>query len=826
MSSLNDNLENAFRQNRVVFWYDKTGESREQYDEIDLAEVEKVVMNQNAFAIKYRILREERKQKFLLYFPYERPDNSNNWLLDIELSNFVFDTEQSALYLQDMGLDYTYKALVQEHIQFFGAKDRRLQFIELFNQSDSQRILKHKMLSIVFSTDSYDLQTLVQSYANSYFSNLDKLNKDLERYNLRQFIWQEIKDKYKYKGEGQNIYEFIIEVFEKSFFLTLKTGLAADARLILSSWRDSYTMRESYQKISGEIAEILKVEDLLQNAHLENIVDDELFELTDKKIIYELVHHLLNRDISPDRFQKIIKTRESKFWFPIYKHVYRALENAFALFDQINKLQTEHNSAELAIKSYIEQDYRIDFFYRKFYEHFHRAEKSNIIKHLVERVEKVYVNDWLFTHGNNYQKLLNKKTNWNFTGMFMQRDFFKKKVSPILEKQKIVVIISDALRYECGVELTTEINKISRFRAEQEMMVSVVPSYTQIGMASLLPHQRLSFNQETDSILVDGLSSLGSENREKILTYTTQRTAVTMHAGEFLKMKNTDRRTIIRDYEIVYIYSNKIDKVGDDKMTETEVFDAVREEIMHLKELVVAVTSANAPRVLVTTDHGFIYQDSAVEESDFVETKFKGETFKENRRFVLGTKLMADDPAMHFKAADLGIDSDCEILIAKGINRFKVKGAGSRFVHGGASLQETIIPLLDISKGREETVQPVEIDIIQSHNKITTNSLPIEFVQKEAISDKILPVEVQAFIQAADGKVLSDTFSFNFDFTGSEHRQRSKKFVFHMVSEASHAYRNQMVDLILQTPIENTNRWKDYKRFSYHLNISFTNDFD
>lgn len=826
MNAINNNLENAFRQNRVVFWYDELGESREQFEDVVLPNVKKVIVEHNAFSIKYRILRLEREQKFLLYFPYKRPDNTENWLLDVELSNFVFDTEQSALFLQEMGLDYTYKDLVQQHIGFFGARKRRQQFVELFNSTDSARILKYKMLSVVFNTDNYDLQTLVQAYANSYFTNLERLNKELELYNLKNFIWQEITDKYKYEKSGQNIYEFIIEVFENSFSLTQKTGLTADARLILSSWRDSFTMRESYQKISAEIADILKIEELLQDSDLEDIVEDELFELTDQKIIFELVHRLLNQDISHNRFQKIIKTRESKFWIPGYKHLYRALESAFRLFELIAKVNIAHDVVETAIKAYVKDDYKIDFHYRKFYEHFHQSSKKNIIKQLLDRVERIYVNEWLFTGGNAYQKLLNNKKEWCFDGMMMQRNFFEYKVNPILEKQKVVVIISDALRYECGVELTSEINQISKFNAELEMMVGVIPSYTQLGMASLLPHKRLSFADESDSVLTDGLSSMGSENREKILQYNTQRKAKTMHARDFLQMKSVDRRLVIRDYEILYLFSNKIDKAGDDKMTENEVFEAARQEIVQLKDLVVAATSANASRVLVTSDHGFIYQDSLVEESDFVETKFKGETFKENRRFVLGRKLVNDDSAMHFKARALMIDSDAEVLIAKGINRFRVKGAGSRFVHGGASLQETIIPLLDISKGREDTVRTVEIDIIQSHNRITTNSLPVEFVQKEPVSEKVLSLEVKAFIQAKDGKVLSDQFQFIFDFTGDEHQQRAKRFVFHMISDAAHSYRNQMVDLVLQTPIENTTRWQDYKRFGYNLNISFTNDFD
>ena len=826
MSAINNNLNNAFRHHRVIFWYDETGDSREQFDAVTLPGVEKVIMDYNSFAIKYRILRLEKEQKFLLYFPYKCPEDSANWLLDIQLSNFVFDTDPSALRLQEMNLDYTYKEFIHSHIEFFAAKDRREQFAEIFNVTDSHRILRHKMVSMVFGTENYDLQTLVQAYANSYFTNLDKLNKDLERYNLKDFLWEEIANKYKYEKEGQNIYEFIIEVFENSFSLTKKTGLTFEARLILSSWRDSYTMRESYQKMSEKISLALKIESLLQDCELDTIIEDEVFELVDQKIIYELINLLLTKRITYDKLNQIIKARESTFWFPQYKNIYQSLDHAFSLFELIENVSFKYGNAEDAVKSYVSNDYKIDLHYRKFYENFHASKKQNIIKRLIERVENMYVNEWLFTGGNAYQNRLNDKKVWRFESMIMQRSFFDVKVKPILNRQKVVVIISDALRYECGVELSDEINRISKFNSELDMMISAIPSYTQLGMASLLSHKRLSFEANSDNVLVDGLSSLGTDNREKVLQYHNQKNVKTIQARDFLKLKSAERREVIKSFDIIYMYSNKIDKVGDDKMTENEVFSAASQEISNIKDLVVAVTSANASRVLVTSDHGFIYQDSVVRESDFIESKYKGDTFKENRRFVLGKNLYGDNTAMSFKSNDLFIDSDVDVLIAKGINRYKVKGAGSRFIHGGASLQETIIPLLDITKGREETVKTVEVDIIQSHNRITTNNLPIEFVQSEPVGEKVLPIEIRAYIEAKDGKVLSNVFTYIFDFTGDENRQRSKQFTFHMISDAADNYRGQMVELVLQIPIEKTTLWQEYKRFGYNLNISFTNDFD
>ena len=72
-----------------------------------------------------------------------------------------------------------------------------------------------------------------------------------------------------------------------------------------------------------------------------------------------------------------------------------------------------------------------------------------------------------------------------------------------------------------------------------------------------------------------------------------------------------------------------------------------------------------------------------------------------NRRFVLGRNLK-DLPSLHkFSSAQLGLEGDMEVQIPKSMNRLRVRGSGSRFVHGGAALQEIVIPLLKVNKKRQ-----------------------------------------------------------------------------------------------------------------------------
>jgi hypothetical protein len=60
----------------------------------------------------------------------------------------------------------------------------------------------------------------------------------------------------------------------------------------------------------------------------------------------------------------------------------------------------------------------------------------------------------------------------------------------------------------------------------------------------------------------------------------------------------------------------------------------------------------------------------------------------------------------------LGYADETEALIPKSINRIRIQGAGSRFVHGGSSLQEIVVPVLEINKARKSDIEQVEMDII------------------------------------------------------------------------------------------------------------------
>jgi uncharacterized protein (TIGR02687 family) len=829
MSKIAEALIKLFSKHRIIFWYDEKEELTEQYKEVLLNDVTKIHVQGNEFAVKHIINKQNPTGKFLLYFTGEKPANEDNWLLDMELAHQVFNTDQEAMWLQEMGLGYHLKELVTEHMEFFRAKERRLKLKEFLGDGDDFQEIRYKMLAVSFGTENISLVTYIHAHASSFSDGNEKFDKDLERYNLTKYYWSEIKRKYNYTSDSPSIYDFLLEVFNSNFVLGVKNGIAKESRLLLSLWKDTIQFREFFGKVSDKIAIDIDVENKLNQSNIDSLVSDDLFKLIDKKVIHELVHLITTEGISNDKVLQYVKQRENKYWYSELESFYQSIVFASQMITLVRKHgDTKYNSFADGTKDYALNLYEIDLLYRKFIWSYRKSNQNKILADLAIKVEKVYSNDWLLIYNNNWQGVIDNLSSWSNDSATSQKYFYNTHVKPIVDKkQRLFVIISDAFRYECGAELTKKLQSENRYEASISHMVASLPSYTQLGMASLLPHKELSIQEGNDLVLIDGMSTSGIQGRSKILETNSDARATAIKAEDFMKLNSAkEGRDFVKQYDLIYIYHNRIDKTGDDKTTEEKVFEAVEEEFTFLMDMLKKINNMNGYNMIITSDHGFIYQHNELAESDFSESNHTGEIWKENRRFILGKNLTNDSATKAFRSEQLGIKSGVDVLIPKSINRLRISGAGSRFIHGGSSLQEIVIPLVKITKTRQDTTTQVDIDIIKSTDRITTNILAVSFIQKDLVSEQVLPRSIRAVIRAEDGVELSDQFKYNFDIEEGSERQREVKHRFQLSSKASGKYKNQRVQLVLEEPVEGTSKWKQYQEYYYTLNISFTNDFD
>ena len=348
-------------------------------------------------------------------------------------------------------------------------------------------------------------------------------------------------------------------------------------------------------------------------------------------------------------------------------------------------------------------------------------------------------------------------------------------------------------------------------------------------MASLLPNTTLEISGQKDEVLLDGKSTQGTAAREKILKKNSGVEATTILAEDLMKMasRSEEARVLVRNHEVIYVYHNRIDKLGDDKSTEEKVIEAAREEVDFLMELVRKISNIGGYHILITADHGFIYQNDDLDESDFADAELDGEVIKKNRRFVIGKNLTYKDNVVKYKASDLGLEGELEVLIPKSINRLRVQGAGSRFVHGGSTLQEVVVPILKVKKLREDNVRKTNVDLLNKRsNKITTNIQRVSLYQIDPVGEQLLPRTLKVQFKSEDGETLSDVFTYTFDSEAKDAKEREVEHRFQISSKASDDYKNQTIYLMLEEQVEGSNKWIEYDKHSFTVNISFTNDFD
>ena len=246
-----------------------------------------------------------------------------------------------------------------------------------------------------------------------------------------------------------------------------------------------------------------------------------------------------------------------------------------------------------------------------------------------------------------------------------------------------------------------------------------------------------------------------------------------------------------------------------------------------LVKIIKKLTAANANNLLVTADHGFIYQHRVLDESDFCASEPEGEkVIYRDRRFIIGKKLVEKPGLRKFVASELGLQGDLDVQIPKSIIRLRLKGSGSRFVHGGASLQEVVVPVIRINKKRKSDISAVEVEILQGASTvITSGQIAAIFYQSEPATDKVQPRNLHAGIYNQDGELISDRHDLTFDLPSENPREREIKVQFVLTQKADDA-NGQNVTLRLDEKLGGTSHYREYKSIRYLMRRSFTSDFD
>lgn len=862
-----DSLATLYANHAVVFWHDADGEFSTAVDGLSLPDVQLVrIDSMPALKVKLSIERAP-SQKWLLYSNKPEPELAQDWLLDIRLRSKTFSADAASILLEDLGLSsQALRAHLKSRAKFLRSKERVEKLKRLVVPADTANDLDRKMLSVLARADQPELSAILLRLFSALIvsgdADLNAVSKqwqDIQSNELAPAFWAKVEKEFGYTVAEPTLRDLLFHLLATDFaraltancpgqlthFVLSNKTLAGNAAVFVARWRSDMAHFASYNVLSNAVGTELDIEGMLGTLSGDALSEVMTFVVVERRIIKHLKDMIIAASgAEANAVRTLIARRRDGHWANrmlaqgndtsrALAASYDALEAAHSFFELKSAHEVGFSFVDAAqgLLAYKTEIFRFDQLYRQFNFAAAAVEPMGwaVLHELSERIESTYSGWFMPQLTSAWSKVIEGDSgllkSWRVDGWVNQPDFYSKRVKPVLDggAKRVFVVISDAFRFEAAEELVRIINGRSRFKASLSAMLGVLPSYTALGMASLLPHKKLAYKINTNlDLSADGAVVSTVEQRS---THLEKYGGVAIKGEDLLALGKDKGREFVRDRQVVYIYHDRIDMIGDKQASETKTFEAVNDALTELGQLATfIINSLNGSVVLMTADHGFMYQESALDEVNKspLEAKPDG-TLRAKKRLLIGQGIGVSPKAWCGNTAvtagtDAG-EGSVDFWLPKGAARFHFAG-GARFVHGSAMPQEIVIPVitLRVSESDKAKTRIVEFSILGASNKVVTNKQRFEFIQTEAISERVLPRTVQVSIR--DGETLiSDERSLTFD-SDSEWMDKRKRTVILTVRSGSYD-RNKDYYLIArdaQTKVE-------VLRFPLRVDLAFANDF-
>ena len=811
---------------RIVVWNDPEGEFAEAFAAmVDAAgcafagesfpggPVQCVeVRDGNTFAAKRRVCREAQDANFLLYRRRAQGELQGDWLADIELYAEHFHADYSSMLLEQIGAVDTddVRDALRALRAFFAAKDRIAKFVRVMPHATSAQDVERGVIAVCCGAASATAENVVRAYMIAAAGNDGApvpADKNAALQALRKYGAEAAFRTYLHRVLG---YEGDIEATDDLAAHLLISALAAtmppeslcgleshivfgNSQFCVGIVRDWATSRNDEERrvlhaLCRRVEERCNLLDRFLKTDIAVLAGSDVFPAIDEAILRTFMNSFAEGVDRRDEALSIIRSRKEASWYAEVASFYACLGSAV----DIQGFYHDHATGLLLSpaaevwRAYTEDWWRMDGFYRAFCDAYSRCvrESSPVlddsVRALASWVDGVYRNWFLSQSISCWVSAAQaswEKAGW-VDGVPRQDRFYDDVVTPELNATKrVLVVVSDAMRYEVAQQLAQRLERERSGSARVDAMQAVFPSVTEFGMAALLPHRSLSYDWRSGDVLADGASTEGIPARSSVLVARNPK-SVAIQAVDLVELSKADRKALVHDAEVVFVYHNVIDTVGHNEHSGQSVIDACEDCVEEVMALVkIGLNDLGVSRAIVTADHGFLYTRQDLTELEKVgRDELAGEARVVERRFLIADPDATSDVfvRMNNEALDGGESSwwaprEC----------LRLKCSGSmHYVHGGVSLQELCVPVVRFRKLDARSKDYVErqraaLRLVSTDCRITSMNFGIALYQPEPVSGKVEPCEYELVFTDASGNEISDRRSAHADSASQNEQERT-----------------------------------------------------
>ena len=846
-----------FYQRRIIFWYDKDKEFEDKLDEVVLENAKVIALTgNNAFSVKKLLSVDDLTTNYLVYSPlsYDRPDD--NWLLDIVLYSEEFRADLISIWMDEMGLasNPAMRKQMKNYRAYFNAKDRRLK-ISTQNKIPATPAQLHMavMAAICGLKDAQPNLILRSVFRAGLVLNSNAVYQDFVKYYADGAFWAMVRQGCGFAEEEPDLGRLAIHLLLTAATRTMRqeylAGLDGFISIphqaycydFISEWLHSDKVNSGEVGRQGEpvragrcpgaegglgrdiqqlydVARYVEDEARLRQRFEKLTVDDlvgtECFPCINEVILTKLMTEISDHIIDVDTIISTVEKRRTCAWYEPFENFYDGILQVANMQSFFKEHSAGFHTAEAKgiWKEYTESYYQMDTYYRLFHLSFQKSlETSNILlddlfKHVVDKVEGIYTHWFLGELGNNWSDVCADElaAYGKVLEVPQQEEFYCSRIKT--SDTKVFVIISDAMRYEVAAAMADQLRRETQSKVSLGSMQSIFPSITKFGMAALLPHKELTVELRNDilTVLADGQST-ASGYRDKVLK-SEDPASVALKYNDMIAMKRAERSALVKGMDVVYIYHDTIDEASH--TSDTAVFAACDKAISELKNLVrIIVNEFGGTNILITADHGFLYTYSPLTEDDKVGKNEFYDVDSENindlkkesakrcveygRRYAIMQKGVQPNYLLPVKFLDG--KSDFGGFAPRESIRIKMNGGGMNFVHGGISLQEMVVPVIEYHYLRNDSMEykrnkqkydtkPVTVNLLSANRKISNMIFSLNFYQKDAVGANREAAAYQVYFTDENGRQISDVQKIIADKTSDNGAERTFRCQFNLKS--------------------------------------------
>lgn len=805
-----------FYKRRIIFWYDDDREFEDKVEELVLDNASILVLTgNNTFAAKKLLAVDDTTSNYLVYCPlrYEKPED--NWLINIELYSEEFRADLNSIWMDEMGLpnNPTVRRMVKGYRKFFNSIERRKSVAAMAKSiGTASQLHMAVMASICGIKDAQPSGIIRAVLSQSLDLESNTIYQDFVKYGAQNPFWVMVAQATGYsEGDDVDLGRLATHILLTATTRTMRSEHLAGLDGFISTPHKSYCYdmisdwlqsddNSSLYNIARFVEDEARLSARLMKLGVEDLVDTECFPCINECILKILMKEISDYIINVDTISSVVEKRRTMVWYDNVSCYYEGLlqvANMQAFFhDHASGFHLAQ--ARQIWNAYTTDYYKMDTYYRQFHLAFDRSLTvsnevlDDLFKHVVEKVEGLY-NGWYLTQlGSNWSDVCADELAQygRVLEVNQQEQFYRSKVASC--DSRVYVIISDALRYEVAASLTEQLRRETQSKVALESVQGIFPTITKFGMAALLPHKELNVVPKANGgvyVRADGAST-EMPDRDKVLK-NAHSASVALQYKNIIKMKRADRQALVKGMDVVYIYHDKIDEASH--TADNLVFPACDDAIAEIKNIVrIICNEFGGTRIFITADHGFLYTYSPLTEDDKVDkTSFNQQDVEYGRRYAIMQQGAQPDYLLPVKFVDE--KSGYDAFAPRENVRIKMSGGGLNFVHGGISLQEMVVPVIDYQylrsssktyqRNREKyDTKPVTLNLLSATRKISNMIFSLNFFQKEAVGDNRSACNYLLYFTDASGKQISDTARIIADKTSDNGQDRTFRCSFNLKS--------------------------------------------